>query len=188
MRRATRLAGPARAMRARALALGLFGLVVGLGGSAEAHRGPPFPVAVDRQVGPFRVSVWADPDIGTATFYLGVDAPPRVSDRDPRLQLVVWPKSHRLAPVAASADPQPDGAYVAHVDLDRGELWEVRVDAQGTRGAGQFQFEVEATPPGYGRWDILVYAGPFLLLGFLAIAVVARRHHLMTQESAGVDA
>jgi hypothetical protein len=34
---------------------------------------------------------------------------------------------------------------------------------------------VEATPPGYGRWDLLVYLMPFLAIGVLwAIAMVRR--------------
>ena len=155
-------------------------LVMALARAAEAHQGPPFAVAVDRSVGPYVLSVWADPDIGTASFYVGVDKPRPKSDSDPTVGIVVRPKSARLPLIAAAARHQRDGSYLAQVELDRGETWEVRVDLNGTSGAGQFQFEVEATPPGYGRWDLLIYGGPFLLLGFLALAVGARRRALAT--------
>ena len=42
---------------------------------ALAHYGPPFPLQVDQKVGPYVASVWSDPDIGTATFYVVLDAP-----------------------------------------------------------------------------------------------------------------
>ena len=43
---------------------------------ALAHQGPPYPILVDRVMGPGVVSVWADPDVGTGTFYITVEAPP----------------------------------------------------------------------------------------------------------------
>lgn len=187
MSTAARIVVPCR-RNARWVALCALLLVVGAGSRAEAHRGPPFPVAVDQRIGPYLLSVWADPDIGTASFYLGVESPPRLSDDDPRVQIVAWPKTGRLSPVTARARPQRDGSYLAQVDFDRGELWEVRVDVSGTRGTSHFQFEVEATPPGYGRWDVLIYAGPFLLLLFLALVVGLKRHTLMARQSAGADA
>jgi hypothetical protein len=156
-------------------------MIVALARTVEAHQGPPFPVVVDRDVGPYILSVWADPDIGTASFYVGIDRPPRISASDPAVAIVVRPKSARLPALSTAARPQRDGSYVAQVDLDRGDMWEVRVDVNGTTGAGHFEFETEATPAGYGRWDLLIYAGPFLLLGFLALAVGLRRRVLVAQ-------
>ncbi|MGV3720338.1 MAG: hypothetical protein ACO1SX_05450, partial [Actinomycetota bacterium] len=40
---------------------------------ALAHQGPPYPIIVDRAVGPYTFTVWADPDVGTATFYMNVE-------------------------------------------------------------------------------------------------------------------
>ena len=37
---------------------------------AQAHEGPPFPIIVDEPLGPYVVSVWTDPDIGTGTFFV----------------------------------------------------------------------------------------------------------------------
>lgn len=146
--------------------------------TARAHEGPPFPVVVDQQAGPYRLSVWADPDVGTGTFFITFDPPARRSPSDPRVAVEVWPVSGRLAPRRSEARPQPDDAYRAEVRFDREETWHVRVAVDGSRGAGERTFDVAVTPPGYGRWDLLIYLTPFLLLGGLWVAVAVRRRKL----------
>lgn len=143
--------------------------------TALAHEGPPYPVVVDQDAGPYRLSVWADPDVGTGTFFITFDPPARRSASDPRVSVEVWPMSRRLAPRRSEAQAQPDDAYRAEVRFDREEMWRVRVAVTGSRGAGERVFDVAATPPGYGRWDLLIYLTPFLLLGGLWIAVAVRR-------------
>ena len=53
------------------LGLCLLGLLPA--GRAAAHEGPPYPVLVDQRVGPRLVSLWGDPDIGTATFFVVIE-------------------------------------------------------------------------------------------------------------------
>ena len=151
---------------------------------ARAHEGPPYPVLVDKTLGPYTLSLYADPDIGTGTFFVNFDPPARKSDADPHLWIETWPSSGRLPPQRADAHYQPDQTYVAQVEFDQGELWQVRLHVEGSAGSSETQFEVEATPPGYGRWDLLIYAGPFLLLGVLWFVVSVRRRKL-EQEAAG---
>lgn len=146
--------------------------------AARAHEGPPFPVLVDRQVGPYRISLYADPDIGTGSFFVNFDPPARRSEVDPRLWIETWPANGRLAPQRADAHGQPDQSYLAQVEYDRGEMWQVVLHVEGSAGAGQAQFEIEATPPGYGRWDLLIYSGPFLALGIFWLVVSVRRRKL----------
>jgi hypothetical protein len=53
----------------------------------------------------------------------------------------------------------------------------VRFEVAGPLGKGAVDAEVEATPPGLGRWDLLVYLFPFALLGGLwAYGVIRYRH------------
>ncbi|MBO0721927.1 MAG: hypothetical protein J2P41_13975, partial [Blastocatellia bacterium] len=43
---------------------------------ASAHEGPPFPIIVDKNIGPCVLSVWADPDVGIGTFFIILDPLP----------------------------------------------------------------------------------------------------------------
>jgi len=148
-------------------------------GGASAHEGPPFPLFVDQKVDRYVVSVWTDPDVGTALFFVivnGQDAaglPP-----DLRVQIGVQPLSGRLAEVFYTADRenlQQQVQYKAQVHFDAEELWRVRVRLESAQGNAETVATVEATPPGYGRWDLLVYLLPFVAVGTLwAIALIRK--------------
>lgn len=157
--------------------------LVGLAALAVAHEGPPYPVVVDKKVGDYTLSVWADPDVGTGTFFVNFDPPAWKSDSDPRVWIEVWPTSGRLAPVRVEATHQPDESFVMRAQFDQQEMWQVHLHVEGSTGRGDTQFEVEATPPGYGRWDLLVYAGPFLIVGGFWILVVRRRRQMDREEA-----
>ena len=143
----------------------------------EAHEGPPFPILEDRRAGPYVASVWTDPDIGTATFYVVLEKP-----RPPegtRVRIGVRPLSVRRAEAVFEAAPQPvrTGArYFAAVPLDRGGMWRVRVFLESPEGGGTLAAEVEATPDGtIGPVGLVVYLVPFLAVGFLWLKAVLRR-------------
>lgn len=143
---------------------------------ARAHEGPPYPVLVDAKVGPHTLSVWADPDLGTGTFFVIFDVPAALeSEADPRVSVEVWPASGRAAPARYEARRQPDRAYVARVEFDREELWKARVRVEASLGAADTVFEVAVTPPGYGAWDLLIYLTPFLAVGGMWAAVSMKR-------------
>jgi len=147
---------------------------------ARAHQGPPFPILVDQKVGPYMASVWSDPDIGTATFFVVLEAPKgRGLPARTSVRIGVQPVSKRLPEVLYDAEPQPadEGArYLARIQLDKGEMWHVRTVLSGSEGGGEMNTEVEATPDGIlGPLGSLVYAFPFLAVGFLWIKAVMRR-------------
>ena len=64
--------------------------------------------------------------------------------------------------------------YNAQADFDRQELWTVRLVLQSSQGGGEATANVEVTPPGFGRWDLLLYLLPFLAVAFLWILGVSR--------------
>jgi hypothetical protein len=64
--------------------------------------------------------------------------------------------------------------YKADVPFDREELWRVRLTLQSSRGGGEIITDVEVTPPGYGRWDMLLYLFPFLAIAYLWLRAVLR--------------
>jgi hypothetical protein len=147
--------------------------------TVRAHEGPPYPLFVDRKVDPYVVSVWADPDVGDALFFVIVSAPQSAAlPPDLRVQVAVQPISGRLAETSYSAERENlpgQVQYRAQVHFDAQELWRVRVRLEGPQGNAETVETVEATPPGYGRWDLLIYLLPFLAIGMLwAIAIVRK--------------
>jgi len=66
--------------------------------------------------------------------------------------------------------------YQAVVHLDQEEMWRIRVTLASAGGGGEVLTEVEATPPGYGRWDLVLYMLPFLAVAVLwLLAVIKKR-------------
>lgn len=144
--------------------------------TASAHEGPPFPLFVDQKVDRYLVSVWTDPDVGTAQFFVIISS--QEIPADLRVQIGVQPVSGRLAEtfyVAQRESLQQQIQYKAEVHLDAEELWRVRVRLESAQGNAETVATVEATPPGYGRWDLLLYLFPFLAIGILwGIALIRK--------------
>src|SRR5687768_12582148 len=94
--------------------------------NVSAHEGPPYPLFVDRKVDPYVISVWTDPDVGDALFFVIVNAaelPP-----DLRVQVGVQPVSGRLAETFYAAERenvQGQVQYRAQVQFDAEEFWRV---------------------------------------------------------------
>ena len=148
-----------------------------------AHAGPPFPILSDQQVGPYVVSVWTDPDIGIGVFYVILE--PRSGEPftgATRVQVAVQPDSGRLPETVVTAErqPQPPGErHFARVPFEHGGLWRVRILIEGSKGGGELKSEVEATPDGeIGPIGLLVYAVPFVAVGFLWLKAALRRRRL----------
>lgn len=143
--------------------------------STLAHEGPPFPLFVDQKVEPYVVSLWTDPDVGDALFFVIVNGQP---PPDLRVQIGVQPNSGRLQEAFYTAQRENVSGQVQYrvlVHFDAEELWRVRVRLLSTQGNAETVVTVEATPPGYGRWDLLVYLLPFLAVGVLwAVAMIRK--------------
>ena len=145
----------------------------------SAHEGPPYPLFVDRQVDRYVVSVWTDPDVGTGLFFVILGGPQAAElPSDLRVQVGVQPANGRLPEVfynATREDLQGQIQYRAEVQFDAQELWQVRVRLESAQGNSETVANVEVTPPGYGRWDLLVYVLPFVAVGMLwAIAMIRK--------------
>lgn len=154
----------------------LFGLLSAA--PARAHIGPPFPIIENQKVGPYTVALWTHPDVGTGTFFVLVDPPPggKVPD-DLKIGIGVQPESGRLAEVVYNAtrdDTRGQAQYKTLAEFDRQEFWRIRLVLQSSQGGGEALSRVEATPPGFGRWDLLLYLLPFLAVAFLWFRGIAR--------------
>ncbi len=147
---------------------------------ALAHVGPPFPILTDREIPGHLVSIWADPDIGEALFYLVLE--PREGQKAPAVSNVefwVEPVNGRLPRKSYPVNQQKARRhlrFVATPKFDTQEFWRAGVEIKlGDGTAHSFAVEVESTPPGLGRWDLLVYIFPFVLFGGIWIMVMVRK-------------
>lgn len=143
----------------------------------SAHEGPPYPLFLDRKVDPYVVSVWTDPDVGDALFFVILNAPAQLPT-DLRVQIGVQPVSGRLPEAFYPAERenlQGQIQYRSQVKFDAEELWQVRVRLETAQGNAETLATVEATPPGYGRWDLLIYLLPFLAIAVLWSIAMLRR-------------
>ncbi len=150
--------------------------------SARAHNGPPFPIIENRTIGPCVVSLWTHPDIGTGSFFVLIDPVPGGKiPSDLKVSIAIQPESGRLPEVVYPAErdnTRGQVEYKALVQFDRDEYFRVRLILQGSQGGGEALSRVEATPFGYGRWDLLLYLLPFLAIGFLWFRAMTRRRKL----------
>ena len=145
---------------------------------ASAHEGPPYAMIVDKKVGPCLVSIWGDPDIGVGTFFFILEPlEGSTVPEDMKVQIGIQPVTGRLpeAHYAATREAVRGRVqYKADVPFDREELWRLRLTLRSSRGSGEVITNVEVTPPGYGRWDMLLYLFPFLAVGALWLRAVLR--------------
>jgi hypothetical protein len=165
-------------------------LAAGCSIEVRAHEGPPYPIVVDSRTGPCVVSVWGDPDVGTGTFFIilepreGGELPEEIS-----VSLGIQPVSNwqpeELHPASKEA-VKGRVQYKAEVPFPTEELWRIRLVLATSQGDGEITADVEVTPPGYGRWDLLLYVFPFVAIGLLWLRAMLRgRISRKRTESAG---
>ena len=150
--------------------------------NATAHNGPPFPIITDQHVGPYIISLWTHPDLGTGTFFVMIDPlPGGTVPKDLKVQIAVQPASGRLAEAVYSAwleDLRGQVQYKTDVQFDQQENWKVRLIITSSAGGGEAVSQVVPTPTGFGRWDLLLFLLPFLGVGLLWATAITKRRRL----------
>jgi hypothetical protein len=148
-------------------------------GGAVAHNGPPFPIITDQRVGPCVISLWTHPDLGTGAFWIMVDPPAGGSvPADLNIQIGVAPVSGRLPEAMYWAWREKQKGQVqfkSEAQFDQDEMWKVRVVLHSAGGTWEAASQVEATPAGFGRWDLLLFALPFAGAGILWFGLIAKK-------------
>jgi hypothetical protein len=154
-----------------------------LPGPVSAHNGPPFPIIENRRVGPCVISLWTHPDVGTGAFFVFVQPiPGGTVPKNLKVRIGVQPESGRLPEVVYEANQDDSGdqlQYKALVNFDRDEFWRVRLILESSQGGGEAYSRVEATPTGFGKWDLLFFLLPFLLIAFLWLRGMTRQRNRM---------
>jgi hypothetical protein len=156
----------------------LVAILLTLATPAGAHNGPPFPIIENKKVGPCVVALWTHPDVGTGAFYVFVEpvAGGSIPD-DLKVKIGVQPVTGRLPEKFYDAERVISRGQVqfnAQAEFDQQELWRVRLVLQSSQASGEAMANVEVTPPGFGRWDLLLYLLPFLFVAFLWFLGVSR--------------
>jgi hypothetical protein len=153
-----------------------------------AHNGPPFPIISDQAVGPVVLSLWTHPDVGTGTFFVLINPQPgKALPKDLKFSIGIAPVSGRLPEViypmwVEKNRTQPE--FKNEVQFDQDEMWKVRLILTSAEGNAEATAQVEATPPGYGRWDLLLFALPFLAVGFLWFKMMTKRRRARVVQTA----
>lgn len=147
----------------------------------RAHEGPPYPILVDETVAGRLMSVWADPDVGTGTFYFYLPWEKDAPQDDTTLHLVVQPTDGRLAevtwPTERAAEREPF-QRIAYAEFDERGPWTVRFVLETPDGEGSIATEVDVTPPGLDTFSIVWYLTPFLGIAVLWFKIVQRKRDL----------
>jgi hypothetical protein len=181
---------PNRLMSVKEVSLGLL-LVLGLmlPTKASAHNGPPFPIIEGHKIGSCVFALWTHPDVGTGAFYVFVEpAPGGTIPGDLKIQIGVQPLTGRLSETfyqAQRVKSRGPVQYNAQAAFDRQEVWRVRLVVQSAQGGGEGIAQVLVTPPGFGKWDLLFFLLPFLIVAFLwfrGISRVKRRRNMQLGE------
>jgi hypothetical protein len=145
---------------------------------ASAHNGPPFPIIENKKIGPCIFALWTHPDVGTGAFYVFVEpSPGSALPDDLQIKIGVQPVTGRLPERfydAGRVKSRGQAEFNAMADFDRQELWRVHLVVQSSQGGGEATAQVEVTPPGFGRWDLLFYLLPFLIVALLWLRGILR--------------
>lgn len=163
------------------------GLAAWLGAASPvlAHSGPPFPIVSTQTFGPYQVSVWTDPDTtdnGTAAGRFWITVKPAGADAAPppatRVHVAIAPTDRAGATHEADATTAANDAsqYFLALLMDHEGPFSVHVAIDGPRGHADVESSVQAT------YDLrpapmlmIVFAMPFVLVGFLWIKLLLRR-------------
>jgi hypothetical protein len=146
---------------------------------AWAHIGPPYPIMQNRRIGPLKIEVWSNPDVGTGSFFVVIDPPPGSSvPADMKVQVAVQPVTKRLPEATYGAWREKLKDHVEFktvVPFDKEEMWHVRVILSSAAVSGETDTDVMVTPTLLGRWDLLLFLLPFLGVGVLWAKAVSVR-------------
>jgi hypothetical protein len=149
-----------------------------------AHAGPPFPAVSDRVTGPYRVSIWTDPDTtddGSAggQFWVVIHlADGSQAPADTRAIVAIRPLDRpgpERSAVASPVDGDTSRQFAALL-MDHEGRFAVRATVSGARGSAVVDATVDATydlRP--APWLVVVYVMPFVAVGFLWLKLLLRR-------------
>jgi hypothetical protein len=156
----------------------------------QGHSGPPYPIVSEQAAGPYRISIWTDPDatddgsLGGQFWIVIEPVAPGVSlPAETRATVSITPLARQGPTLTGQTAPVNDVArqFVALL-MDHEGRFGVRAAVEGPLGQGVVQAEVDATydlrPPPI---LLAVYVMPFVLVGFLWVKLLRARRRSRPQ-------
>lgn len=153
--------------------------------TGTAHDGPPFPILADAAAGPYRISIWTDPDTtGDGSpggqFWIRLDSarPDAMVAAATRAVVSIRPLDRGGSEVRAQAEPVGGDVtnQFAALIMDHEGRFAVRVTVDGPAGHAAVASEVQATydlrPP---AGLLALYLVPFVAVGVLWGRLLMRR-------------
>jgi hypothetical protein len=151
----------------------------------HAHSGPPFPILSDHVTGPYRVSIWTDPDAtddGTlgGQFWVMLERA-ETGDAVPgttRARVFLTAIDRQAPEQSAATEPVNGdvGNQFAALLMDHEGPFAVRVDIDGPLGTAEVTARADATydlrPAPY---MLVWYLAPFLLVAVLWTRLLLKR-------------
>ena len=176
------------------LAIALAFILVGFSVPLHGHSGPPYPIVSDQIAGPYRISIWTDPDTTddgspAGQFWIRIH-PADGGELPPRTQATVSIGAVDRLESARTASAFPLRGDLtnqfAAVEMDHEGSFGVMVRVEGPLGRAAVTSSVEATydlrPP---RPLLLIYLLPFVLVGLLWGRLLMRRRAMKSSSSSG---
>jgi hypothetical protein len=169
-----------------------FLLLCSTGAFAHDHHAPPVRIIADEQVGPWKISVWAQQHMDTGRFFVKVQssfgtAVPTVPD-DLKVEIGVQPANLNSPETFYPTTREfQEEQYVAEAPFDTEKSWQIRVRLQSSRGVNETTTYINASPPLSGQWQFLLYSLPFLSVGGLWLRVYLLRRGLKRSLALGRD-
>ncbi len=150
----------------------LFGLILAalVAPPVGAHGGGPVPVLLGGQVGPYTLSIFADPDTGQGLILVEVAVNGQPAPDGTAVTVRVWPEDGHVPEATYTAKREKPlfgrERFVARVPFDAEGVWHVRLIVDGPAGRGEFPFSLTVTPPGFSFARFLCLV-PLFILGVL---------------------
>ena len=145
---------------------------------AFGHAGPPYPILVNQQFSGGTLSIWADPDVGTGTFFLYWEDKKELSDKKTQFELtavsLIEPKLETRASFLALESAE--SPLVAEMPFAHEGPWQLslHVETDGMQSQAH-KIEVDVTPPGPAPWEFALYLMPFLGIGGIWFKLLYKR-------------
>jgi hypothetical protein len=172
----------------RAAAAGFTVVAVAASLTLQAHDGPPFPIVSDHIGGPYRISIWTDPDTtddGSAGGQFWVRVQPvgttQALPEQTRATVTIAPLDRsgpQLSVTTAPVRGDVTNQFAALV-MDHEGRFAVRVGVDGPLGTASVNAAVDATYDARPAPGLLIlYVLPFVLVGVLWGRLLVRRRTL----------
>lgn len=153
--------------------------------SVFAHAGPPFLVVTEQSLGPYMVTAWADPDVGTGLFIIEAMIGEALAPEGTTVTVSVEPEDGHIAAAQFTSVREQrlfgGEQFTIQAQFDSEGPWNIRMIIDGPAGRGETDFVVLVTPPGPGWFVSVLCLLPFVGLGVVWLFAIQRQKRQGTE-------